>query len=146
VAVSVGAAVAPDLDLLLRFVDGQNHHQGVSHSIGTTMMAALLVALVARVRGSPHALSLGVAAAAGWASHLLLDYLGRDTHPPIGVPLLWPFSGAYFKFPWPVFLDIGRTLDWHTVRHNALAVAWETVFLLPFLLATWWWRHRQGEA
>jgi hypothetical protein len=144
--VAVAAAVAPDLDLLLRFIDGRNHHQAESHSIGVTLVVGAVVALVARVAGSRRAVSLGIVAAAGWGSHLLLDYLGRDTHPPIGLPILWPFAGGYFKAPWPLFLDIGRTLNWHTVRHNALAVAWEMVLMLPILLATWWWRQRRGEA
>jgi membrane-bound metal-dependent hydrolase YbcI (DUF457 family) len=143
--VAVVAAVAPDLDLLLRFVDGRNHHQGGSHSISATLIAGVVVALVARASASRRALSLGVAAAAGWGSHLLLDYFGRDTHPPIGLPLLWPFAEGYFKSPWPLFMDIGRTLGWHTVRHNALAVAWELIFMLPILLATWWWRQRRRE-
>ena len=144
-AVAVAAAVAPDLDLLLRFIDGRNHHQAESHSIGAVLIVGAVVALVARVAGSRWAVSLGLVAAAGWGSHLLLDYLGRDTHPPIGLPILWPFAHGYFKFPWPLFLDIGRTLSWHTVRHNALAVAWEMVLMLPILLATWWWRQRRGE-
>jgi membrane-bound metal-dependent hydrolase YbcI (DUF457 family) len=144
-AVAVAAAVAPDLDLLLRFVDGQNHHQGPSHSIGCALLAAGGVALVARTAGWPRALGLGLAAGAGWGSHLLLDYFGRDTNPPIGIPLLWPFSEGYFNSPLTLFLDIGRTLDWHTVRHDALAVTWETLFMLPILLATWWWRWRREE-
>jgi len=145
-AVAVTAAVAPDLDLLLRFVDGRNHHQGASHSITCALLAGGAVALAGRAAGWPRSLSLGIAAAAGWGSHLLLDYFGQDTHPPIGIPLLWPFSGGYFKSPWALFLDIGRTLDWHTVRHDALAVSWEIVFMLPILLATWWlrWRRREG--
>jgi membrane-bound metal-dependent hydrolase YbcI (DUF457 family) len=142
-AVSVVAALAPDLDLFLRWVDGRNHHQGASHSVGAAVIVAASVALVARLAKWPRAIGLGLAAGAGWGSHLLLDYFGRDTHPPIGIPLLWPLSGTYFKSPLTLFLDIGRTLDWHTVRHDALAVTWETVFILPILLATWWWRSRR---
>jgi membrane-bound metal-dependent hydrolase YbcI (DUF457 family) len=144
-AVAVAAAVAADLDLLLRFIDGRNHHQAESHSIGAALIVGVAVALAARVAGSRRAVGLGIVAAAGWGSHLLLDYLGRDTHPPIGLPILWPVADGYFKFPWPLFLDIGRTLNWHTVGHNALAVAWEMILMLPILLATWWWRQRRGE-
>ena len=36
-AVAVVAAVAPDLDLLLRFVDGRNHPQAESHSIACAL-------------------------------------------------------------------------------------------------------------
>ena len=54
-AVAVVAAVAPDLDLLLRFVDGRNHHQAESHSIGAALLAAAAVALGARMAGWPRA-------------------------------------------------------------------------------------------
>jgi membrane-bound metal-dependent hydrolase YbcI (DUF457 family) len=141
-AVSVGAALAPDLDLLLRFVDGRNHHQGASHSLGAALLAAAAGALLARAMGWARPWAFAVAAGAGWGSHLLLDYLGVDTHPPIGIPLWWPFAPGYLKAPWTLFLDIGRTLDWHTIRHNTVAVTWEVVLTLPILLITWWWRRR----
>jgi hypothetical protein len=143
VAVAVGAGVAPDLDLLARFIDGRNHHQAESHSLGFALLAAAAIFLIARVRGWPAAGRLALLAGAAWTSHVLLDYLGRDTHPPIGLMALWPASSGYFKFPWPLFLDVGRTLTWEAVRHNALAVAWEAVLLVPPLLLCW--RHRTRE-
>src|SRR5437867_7749201 len=72
-AVAVAAAVAPDLDLLLRFVDGRNHHQGASHSLTCALVAAGAVALIARLARWPRALGLGMTAGAAWGSHLLLD-------------------------------------------------------------------------
>jgi LexA-binding, inner membrane-associated putative hydrolase len=129
--VLVGAAVAPDLDLLFRYVDGRNHHQAQTHSVGAALAAGLLVALFAAWRGAARPARLGLWAGLAWGSHILLDYLGRDTHPPIGLLALWPLSDAYYKFPWPVFWDIGRTLDLTTVRHNVVAVAWELVILTP---------------
>jgi membrane-bound metal-dependent hydrolase YbcI (DUF457 family) len=133
----VGAAVAPDLDLLLRFVDGRNHHQGASHSLGAALVAGLVAFALARLRGWPRSVLLGLLAFGGWLSHLALDYLGRDTHPPIGIPALWPFSGEYYKAPWPLFMDIGRTLTWEGVFHNAVAVAWEMALFAPLLLLLW---------
>jgi membrane-bound metal-dependent hydrolase YbcI (DUF457 family) len=138
--VFVGAALAPDLDLLFRFVDGRNHHQAETHSVGCAVLAALLAWGVARARGAPAAGRWGFAALAGWLSHLALDWLGRDTHPPIGLMALWPFSSEPFKFPWPLFMDIGRTLDWRTVRHDTVAILWEVAVLLPLLGACWRWR------
>jgi len=70
-AMAVAAAVAPDLDLLLRFVDGRNHHQGASHSITCALLAGGAVALAARAARWPRALGLGITAGAGWGSHLL---------------------------------------------------------------------------
>jgi membrane-bound metal-dependent hydrolase YbcI (DUF457 family) len=144
IAVAVGAAVAPDLDLLFKLVDGRNHHQAESHSLGCALLAAAAVWLLARARGWPEAARLALMAGAVWTSHVALDYLGRDTHPPIGLMALWPVSSGYFKFPWPLFLDIGRTLTWETVRNNAAAVAWEAVLLLPPLMLCWRFRLREA--
>jgi membrane-bound metal-dependent hydrolase YbcI (DUF457 family) len=134
-AVLAAAACAPDLDLALRFVGGRIRHQAESHSIGVALLAGLAALLLARLLRWERPLRLGVAVSAAWASHVALDFLGRDTNPPIGVMALWPFSSSYFKSPWPIFLDIGRTLEWSTVWWNALAAAWEVVLLLPLLLA-----------
>jgi membrane-bound metal-dependent hydrolase YbcI (DUF457 family) len=141
-ALMVAAATAPDLDLLFGFVDGRNHHQAETHSIGAAALAALAVWAVARLRRKPGAAALGLCAGVAWLSHLLLDYAGADTHPPIGILALWPFESGYHKLPWPIFLDIGRTLEWVTVRHDAVAVAWEIVLLGPVLVASWWLRAR----
>lgn len=141
-AVVVAAALAPDLDLLFRLADGRNHHNNETHSAGLALLAAAVVALASRAAGWARPLGLGLAAGSGWLSHVLLDYLNLDTSPPIGIMALWPLSRAYFKFPWPIFLDIGRTLDWAMVQKNTLAVAWEVALLGPLLL--WVWRIRWG--
>lgn len=142
IVLTVGAALAPDLDLLLQFVDGRNHHGRELHSVGAALAAALVVAIAWRLFGQPRAQALGVVVAAAWSSHVALDYLNIDTNPPIGIMALWPFSARFYKCPWPVFLDIGRTLDWATARHDALAAAWESVLLLPFLALAWRLRAR----
>jgi membrane-bound metal-dependent hydrolase YbcI (DUF457 family) len=138
-----GAAVAPDLDLLFRFVDGRNHHQAETHSIGAAVLAGLVVAAIARLAGWAKPAGLGLAAAVGWLTHPLLDYFGNDTHPPIGLMALWPFDRGFYKSPFILFMDIGRTLDWETVRHNAVAVSWELLVLVPFLAAAGWLTRRR---
>jgi membrane-bound metal-dependent hydrolase YbcI (DUF457 family) len=144
-AVVVGAALVPDVDLLFRFVDGRNHHNNETHSIGLAAAAAVVAALLGRwVVAEGLALRLGLATGTAWLSHVVLDYLNRDTHPPIGIMALWPLSSGHYKFPWPIFLDIGRTLEWSTVRNNALAVLWEMAVLLPILWTVW--RVRFGPA
>jgi len=144
-ALVVGAALVPDVDLLFRLVDGRNHHNNETHSIGVSVLAALAVAAVARLRGVRRPWALGSAAGLGWFSHVALDYLNRDTHPPIGLMALWPFSRAHHKFPWPVFLDIGRTLEWDTVRNNSVAIVWETAVLLPVVMVAWRWSFGRGS-
>jgi membrane-bound metal-dependent hydrolase YbcI (DUF457 family) len=138
----VGAALAPDVDLLFRFVDGRNHHNQETHSLGAALAAALVGALFARIMGWTRPTRLGLAVGIGWASHVLLDYLNLDTNPPIGIQAFWPLSAGYYKFPWPIFLDIGRTLEWETVRKNALAAAWEAAVLAPLAWACWRARAR----
>ena len=143
--VVVAAGLAPDLDLLFRYVDGRNHHQAETHSIGAAVLAGLVVAIVAAARGWARPGRLGLAAVLGWSSHIALDYFGRDTHPPIGLLALWPLDAGYYKFPWPIFLDIGRTLDLHTLGHNGLALAWEACVLCPLLVFAWRLRNvRRG--
>ena len=141
-ALLVGAATAPDLDLLFRLVDGRNHHQAETHSVGAAALAAVVVWAAARLGHWARPAVLGAAAGGAWLSHLVLDYLGLDTHPPIGIMALWPFERGFHKAPWTLFLDIGRTLEWATVRHDALAVAWEVALLGPLLLASWRLRAR----
>src|SRR4051794_38679819 len=72
-AVVVGAALAPDLDLLFRLIDGRNHHQNAMHSIGAAVLAGLAVALWGRVRRHPGPIRLGLLATFGWLSHVGLD-------------------------------------------------------------------------
>jgi hypothetical protein len=139
---TIAAALVPDVDLLFRWIDGVNHHNNELHSIGFALAAGLAGALAFRLAGMRRSGSLGLALGLAWATHTLLDWLNRDTHPPIGLQALWPFSAAYYKVPWPIFLDIGRTLTWETVRHDLLAAAWETAVLAPLL---WWtWRRRSA--
>jgi membrane-bound metal-dependent hydrolase YbcI (DUF457 family) len=72
-ALVTAAALAPDLDLLLRFVDGRNHHNQETHSLGFAFLAALLAAALAGWRGWPSPARWGLACGSGWSSHVLLD-------------------------------------------------------------------------
>ena len=137
------ASLAPDVDFLFKLFDGRNHHQQETHSIGFALLAALAAALAFRVVRLPSPLRSGIAVGLGWLSHVLLDYLNNDTHPPIGLLALWPFDDGYYKFPWPIFLDVGRSPTWATVRNNLLAAAWETLVLLPVLWLAWRLRGRR---
>ena len=135
--VFVFAANAPDLDFLLNLFDGRNHHQQETHSVGFAALCALAGALLFRLWRWPRPFALGLSAGAAWLTHVVLDFLNSDTNPPIGLMALWPFSHEYYKFAWPLFLDIGRTFSWRTVRNNLLAAAWESVVLLPVLWLAW---------
>lgn len=113
-------AVAPDLDLLV------GAHSGPTHSLGAALVVALAVAALSRTG------RLGLAAGLAYASHILLDWLGSDTSPPIGIMALWPFAASHYESDLHLFHAISRRYwlpgFW---AHNARAVAWELLILLP---------------
>lgn len=113
--------VAPDLDLLLA-----GAHRGPSHGIGAAALAGL-AAYAATRRGR---LAGGVAAAYG--SHILLDWLGSDTTPPIGLMALWPIGREYYQSTLHVFGAISRRywLPEFWVL-NTRALLREVLILLP---------------
>lgn len=134
VAVLILCATAPDLDLILRFIDGVNHHRGPSHSVGMALMVGF-VGWVLRRGGvdipSPAALS------AAWGSHVLLDYLGIDTNPPFGEMALWPLTRDFFIAPVPLFYDVPRSFTPEAIRHNLTAVAIEVTVMAPLAWLCW---------
>jgi inner membrane protein len=113
----------PDIDLLF------GGHRALTHGVGTALVVGLAVGIAAG-RGR-----LGLAAGAAYGSHILLDWLGADTSPPIGVMALWPFSLDYYQSDIPVFAAVSRRY-WISgfIAHNLRAVAWELVILLPLVL------------
>jgi inner membrane protein len=115
-------------------------HNTYTHSIG----AALIVGLAAGVLASGRRLSGGLTAGAAYGSHLLLDWLGDDRSPPIGIMALWPFSGDFYQSPVPIFMGISRRY-WRDdfLTHNALAVVREIATLGPVLVLVWWTRLRR---
>jgi inner membrane protein len=111
-------------------------HSGPTHSVGAT----LIVLLAATVWPRPD-VRRGCACAAAYASHILFDWMGNDTTPPIGVMALWPFSQEFYQSNLFVFEAISRRY-WlpNFWTHNGLALARELVILLP-LAALMAWRH-----
>lgn len=96
-AVALGfAACVPDLDLLV----GQ--HSGFTHSLGFAAIAGLTFLIGSRDW------RLGLAALLAYASHVLFDWLGNDTWPPLGVMALWPVSSEFYISPVPVLEPVSR--------------------------------------
>src|SRR4051794_19717407 len=116
----IGAA--PDVDLLF------GTHSAYTHSAGAVGLTALAVLIV--TRGRRPRIALGCAAAI--ASHVLLDWLGSDTTPPIGIMALWPFTRDFYQSPFCLFMAISRR--WWLpgfYRQNGLAVLRELAILVP---------------
>lgn len=127
--------VAPDFDLLL------GSHNTYSHSIGAAALAGVLVAIAGRGRE----MRLALAAAMAYGSHVVLDWLGHDAVPPIGIMALWPFDDGFHLSSLHLFLPVRREY-WEPgfVSHTLRALGWELVVLGP-LAAVAWWRATRAE-
>jgi len=120
--------VAPDLDLLV------GSHSTYTHSVGTVGIVFLAAWAVTR---RPR---LAAAISAAWASHLLLDWLGSDTSPPIGIMALWPFSREHYQSSFYVFDAISRRywLPEQFVWSNLKAAMREVLILGPVAAVSYW--------
>jgi hypothetical protein len=134
-ALYMGVGLLPDLDLLV------GTHSGPTHGLGS----ALIVGLTALAATRRFALALALAAA--YASHTLLDWLGTDTTPPIGIMALWPLGREYYESDAHLFTAISRRYwlpgFW---AHNFQAVLREVSMLLPALLLVAAWRATSASA
>jgi membrane-bound metal-dependent hydrolase YbcI (DUF457 family) len=130
--VAAAAAVAPDLDLLI------GTHRAHTHSLGAVFVVGLTswLALLGRA-SSPMRAAMVLTAA--YASHLVLDWTGKDSSNPPGLTILWPFSETYYVSGWNLFGEVSRRywLPQEFVFGNALALAWEMLVLVPVLLFAW---------
>jgi membrane-bound metal-dependent hydrolase YbcI (DUF457 family) len=116
----------PDVDFLF------GTHSTYTHSIG----AALVVGLAVLALGRPPRVRTAVACAAAYGTHILLDWSGNDTTPPLGVMALWPFTDGFYQSSLHWFMAISRRywlLNFWT--HNLTAVAREIAILGSFLVA-----------
>jgi inner membrane protein len=127
----VSAAVAPDVDFLW------GRHNQETHSIAAALLAGGVV-----LAWKQHA-RLAVAVTLAWLSHVLFDWLGSDTTPPLGVMALWPFSSEYYFSNAFFFEAISRRywLD-NFITHNLWAVTKEVLILGPVVAVAAWWRGR----
>jgi hypothetical protein len=140
-------AALPDIDLLV------GAHSGPTHGLGAALVVGIFAGLVQRGRmrrpgtAGLSPLALAVACGAAYGSHALLDWLGTDTSPPIGIMALWPVSAAYYESDLHLFMAISRRYyhGWVFVRHNAMALIRELVILVPLLMVTILFRPRTGS-
>jgi membrane-bound metal-dependent hydrolase YbcI (DUF457 family) len=140
VAACAALALTPDLDLLLAT------HRTVTHSIGAVAVTAVACGAIARALGWP-VITTAAACALTVASHVALDWLGRDSNTPRGVMALWPLSTAYFYSGIDLFAEVSRRYwkpDEFIVR-NAWSVARELLILGPVAVGAFWFRLRTGR-
>lgn len=125
-------AAAPDLDLLA------GAHRTYTHSLGAVLIVGIAAAFVARWKKLPIA-RIAITCGAACGSHLLLDWLGADTHPPFGIMAFWPFSHQWFISGVSIFDSVSRRywLPQQFLWGNLVEIGWEVVLLVPILIGLW---------
>jgi membrane-bound metal-dependent hydrolase YbcI (DUF457 family) len=125
-----GLACLPDVDFLF------GTHATYTHSVGAIMIVAVALALAVR----PWTLVL--AGTLAYASHPFLDWLGRDTSPPLGIMVLWPFSTEHYMSPVPIIEPVSRRYWWPNFwSHNLKVVTSEILVFGGLALAVHRWRR-----
>ena len=135
----VAAAVGPDVDILFR------SHRTYGHSIGAACVAGVIAGLIARRRGH-RPFAIGVTIAVAYGTHLLLDWLGKDTALPYGLMGLWPFSSRFYISGVNLFPEVSRRY-WKPeefIVGNFKTVGWESLVLAPVVALAWWMRQRRS--
>src|SRR5262245_48089531 len=94
-------AIAPDLDIVA------GSHRTYTHSVGAIVVVGALTWLLSH-RKVPAPLATSAVLTAAYTSHLLLDWLGKDTSRPAGLMVLWPFSSDYFMSGCDLFAEVSR--------------------------------------
>jgi hypothetical protein len=124
-------AMVPDVDLLI------TSHRTFTHSIGAVLVVGIATWLI--LRRSPYATGWIFAIAAAYGSHLLLDWLGKDSSRPIGLTVLWPFSSRFYISGLDLFREVSRRY-WNFdefVLGNLNTLGWEFVVLAPVAALAW---------
>jgi membrane-bound metal-dependent hydrolase YbcI (DUF457 family) len=118
-------------------------HSRQTHSVGATVV----VGLAAAAWGGRLDLRRGLACGLAYGSHVLFDWLGSDTAPPIGIMALWPFASDFYQSEFHVFTAIWRE-PWRPgfLAHNLGAVLREVLLLAPVAGLTWWGRRSLDAA
>lgn len=131
--------LAPDLDLLV------GRHSMETHSVGAAMLAGLVAACFRWPLASTR-WRIFLTACLAWMTHPLLDALGADTSPPLGVMMFWPFSRDHVMLG-AVFMPISRR--WWVEGFfvgNLLAAVREVAILAPVAIVSWFVvRRRSGS-
>ena len=122
-------AMAPDLDL------GFTRHRTYTHSIGAVIIVGVLVALISKKART----RMASMCAAAYASHLLLDWLGVDLYPPLGLQALWPFDSGWYISGIDLFRQTRREqlFTRAVIEQNLLAMLQEAAILVPIAAALW---------
>lgn len=133
-------AAAPDLDILA------GSHRTMSHSLGGAALAGVAAAPLAPWLGL-SALHAGLLGGSAWGSHVVLDWLGKDSREPHGIMALWPFTRAFYTSGLDVFAEVSRRwwIPEQFILGNLQSVARELIVLGPVALVAWRLARRRAR-
>jgi len=128
----VFAANAADLDFIpgIFLGDANRFHHGISHTLGFSLLFALIMYMVSRFRTKKDfAIFFSL-----YFGHVVIDFLTADSSTPFGVMLFWPFRQRYFISSFSLFSDIHHLfLSDLFDLHNIRALVWEAVLFLSII-------------
>ena len=118
-----------DIDLLV------GTHSGPTHGLGAALIVGAVAWALATAAHGRRSAWFAVACACAYASHTLLDWLGTDTTPPIGIMALWPFRREYYQAPFTVFRAVSRRISQPDLFWipNLVTLLRELLILVPVL-------------
>ncbi len=139
----VVVANLPDFDVIPGIFAGDInlYHHDYTH----TFLFAFIVSLVVFAAGAKNRMKWAYMAFLLVLSHFLIDYITIDRSPPIGLPLLWPFSDIRFKWEFAFLPVVARgsslisILNPQNIRTAAIEAA---VFLPPAILSYFLYRKK----
>ena len=138
--IAAAVAASPDLDLLI-----PNFHRSGTHSLAATALVMIIAAgVTGKVTGRVQWRWVLLAGAAH-ASHILLDWLGKDRYPPAGIAVFWPFSHRFLVSGWDIFPPTERRLWIPGAFGIDLRAALTEVAILGPVAALAEWVRRTGR-
>jgi membrane-bound metal-dependent hydrolase YbcI (DUF457 family) len=90
---------------------------------------------------------VAVTIAVAYFTHIVLDWLGKDSSTPPGMMALWPISAKFYLSGLDLFPEISRRY-WRPsefIVGNLQSLAWEIAILAPVAAAAWLFRIRTGN-
>ncbi len=143
----VVSALLPDLDFAITPFAGRSYHRYFSHSLAFSVLFSVAAYLIMKRVGRTSPDRDAALMAVGYVSHIFLDVFSKDTHPPFGVQLFWPFSDAFVIAPVQIFPEVWRgSLAILFGAHNWMAAGIEVLILLPVVAFFWWLRRRRSQS
>lgn len=153
---AVACATLPDLDLVAHLIPPYNYvHRTATHSVTAVLLVTIIATAVTgwvnrgnRAAAALRPVLLGLVCGAAWGSHLVLDWLGTDTHIPRGIQLAWPWSDQWFVSGWDLFPPTERRdpLSMATMLKNAKAAVTELMVMGSIAAAVWYRRSARRNA